>query len=248
MCVRRLVDLDFNNDGGTALDHPAGSASSSRCGCLPALPTTVPGAAPGLVQRPVPLWRRAHFAVRRSSTPLGECHRIDWVVYAKRPAAIPVSPSLTDGWASFRATLNTIDPTAIGQLYHEADVYLLPLAQSKRLSWQWSEKCQRKLTRKLPSITRTRRRRIVRLRSITERANTIRASRSRRRLTNIQPRLIATQPPPMGRAANTGRRNSPSLPGQRCPGLSGAGLLGQTGLSCLPAHCRHCRKPHLIPL
>jgi hypothetical protein len=41
---------------------------------------------------------------------LGECHRIDWVVYAKRPAAIPtVSPSLTDGWASFRATLNTID-------------------------------------------------------------------------------------------------------------------------------------------
>jgi hypothetical protein len=110
MCVRRLVDLDFNNDGGTALDHPAGSASSSRCGCLPALPTTVPGAAPGLVQRPVPLWRRAHFAVRRSSTPLGECHRIDWVVYAKRPAAIPtVSPSLTDGWASFRATLNTID-------------------------------------------------------------------------------------------------------------------------------------------
>jgi hypothetical protein len=68
--MRRLAfDLDFNNNGGTALDHPAGSASSSRCGCLPDLPTTVPGAAPGLVQRSVLLWRRLpHFAVRRSST------------------------------------------------------------------------------------------------------------------------------------------------------------------------------------
>jgi hypothetical protein len=220
MCMRRLADLDFNNDGGTALDHPAGSASSSRCGCLPALPTTVPGAAPGLVQRPVPLWRRAHFAVRRSSTPLGECHRIDWVVYAKRPAAIPtVSPSLTDGWASFRATLNTIDSDGYRAITMRTFTYCL----SRKASGchAMSEKCRRKLTRKLPSMTRTQQRRIVSLQSIMEGANTIRAKRSQARLTDIPSRLIATRPTPTGRAANTGPRNSPGLSGAAMPRFSG---------------------------
>jgi hypothetical protein len=45
--------------------------------------------------------------------------------------------------------------------------------------------------------------------SITGRANTIRAMTCQRRLTNIPPKLIVTQPTPTGRAANTGRRNRP---------------------------------------
>src|SRR5271166_6069758 len=80
-------------------------------------------------------------------------------------------------------------------------------------------KCQRKRTPEPPSITTTLQRHIVRRRSITAKANTIRATRSRPRLTNIRPKLIVTQPTPTARAGKPERRNSVFWPGQKCPGL-----------------------------
>src|SRR6516225_8511629 len=93
-----------------------------------------------------------------------------------------------------------------------ADVYLLPLAERERFLGLMERRCRRKLTRKLPSIKPLRR--IVPLLRITERANTIRATISQRRLTKIQARHIAIQPPPTEGAGNTARRNSSDLPGQ----------------------------------
>jgi hypothetical protein len=103
-----------------------------------------------------------------------------------------------------------------------ADVDLLPSHKASGFHIALERKCRRKLTRRPPSITRAPQRRIVRRRSITGRANTIRATKSRRRPTNIPPRLIVTQPTPTGRVANTGRRNNPWFPGAAMPRPSGS--------------------------
>jgi len=103
--MRRLVNLDFNNSGGTRwitlparlLPPGAGVCRLFRRLFLEQLQVSFSDLS--FFGELAPYRRQA--VLNRS---LGECRRIDWVVYAKRPAAIPtVSPSLTDGWAASAA-------------------------------------------------------------------------------------------------------------------------------------------------
>src|SRR5271170_1646491 len=101
-------------------------------------------------------------------------------------------------------------------------------------------RCQRKPTPKLPNTTRTPPRHIVRRRSITGKANTIRATRSQPRLTNIPPQLIVTQPSPTGRVANTEPRNSPLLPrGSDAPAFRGKSFSEPTPVLAGPQQTSH---------
>src|SRR5271165_6773972 len=81
-----------------------------------------------------------------------------------------------------------------------------------RFNSAMERKCQRKRIPEPPSITTTLQRHIVRRRSITAKANTI-------RLTNSRPKLIVTQPTPTARAGKPERRNSVFRPKQKCPSL-----------------------------